>query len=69
MDSKLEAAHRKLTEQVMDLPGVTGTAVGERKGKHCLLVYLKDREAARDVPRTMEGFPVETEVTGEIRPL
>ena len=69
MDSKLEAAHRKLTRQVMDLPGVVGTAIGERKGKPCLLVYLEDRKAGRGLPRDVEGFPVVTEVTGGIRPL
>jgi len=31
MDPKLEAAHRKLSERVMDWPGVNGTAVGEQR--------------------------------------
>lgn len=69
MDPKLEAAHRKLTEQVMGRPGVTGTAVGKRKGKHYLLVYLTDGKAGKDLPRTVDGIPVLKEVTGDIRAL
>lgn len=67
MNPKLEAAHRKLTEQVMDRPGVTGTAVTERGGEHCLVVYLETKEAGRGIPRKVEGFKVVMEVTGGIQ--
>ena len=64
MDPKLEAAQRKLATRVMGRPGVTGTAIGERRGKVCLKVYVADKEAGRDLPRTVDGFPVDIEVTG-----
>jgi hypothetical protein len=67
MDPRLEAAHRKLTDQVMDRPGVMGTAIAERGGSHCLVVYLEDRKAGRGIPRKVGGFPVVKEVTGDIR--
>ena len=37
----------------------------------CLKVMLtkKDSELERSIPRTLEGYPVVTEVTGEIKPL
>jgi hypothetical protein len=40
MDRKLEAALEALTDRVMGWTGVTGTAIGERKGMPCLTVYL-----------------------------
>jgi hypothetical protein len=67
MDAKLEAAHRDLTERVMDRPGVVGTAIGERGGELCLVVYLKSKQAGRDIPKTLAGFRVVREVTGSIR--
>jgi len=37
----------------------------------CLKVMLAEEtpEAKRDIPRTIEGYLVVTEITGEIRPL
>ena len=68
MDPKLEKAHEKLTNQVMDRPGITGTAIGERDGEPCLLVYLRDKKAAVEIPDSVDGFKVLGEITGDIRP-
>jgi hypothetical protein len=67
LDPNLRAAHEKLTQQVMGRPGIAGTAVGERRGKPCLLVYLKARNAGKGLPRSVGGFPVVKEVTGDVR--
>lgn len=64
MDPKLEAAQAELTNQVMDWPGVTGTAIGEKGGKPCLKVYVSDRASGKRVPGKVGGFPVVVEVTG-----
>jgi len=69
MESELEKARKELTDKVMGRPGVTGTAVGERAGKPCLVVYLKDKKSGADVPGKVRGIKVVKEVTGEIRPL
>jgi len=69
MDPKLEAAHRELTSRVMDRPGVTGTAIGERGGKACLRVYVSDRKVGKTLPRTVGGFRVVVEVTGHFQRL
>ena len=60
-------------KQLLAIPGVVGVYVGlmaDGKTK-CLKVMLakKDSELERSIPRTLEGYPVVTEVTGEIRPL
>ena len=63
-------AHDK---QLLAIPGVVGVYVGALSdGKTpCLKVMLAresdDLKAA--IPKTIEGYPVVTEVTGEIRPL
>ncbi|MGD2123722.1 MAG: hypothetical protein PVJ76_18375 [Gemmatimonadota bacterium] len=69
LDPKLEAAQRKLTARVMGRPGVTGTAIGEQGGKPCLKVYLSDRDVAKTIPRSVDGFNVLVEVTGTFRRL
>jgi hypothetical protein len=65
----LEAARKKLTRDVMGRPGVTGTAVGERNGEPCLLVYVSDGEAGRSIPEDVGGYPVVVETTGSFRRL
>lgn len=64
------AAHDK---ELLAIPGVTGVYVGvlEDKQTPCLKVMLVRRtpEAAEKIPKQLEGYPVITEVTGEIRPL
>ena len=59
--------------QLLAMPGVVGVYVGLMPdGKTpCLRVMLKGGDPAleRAIPRSIEGYPVLTEVTGEIRPL
>jgi hypothetical protein len=69
VDPKLKEAQRKLTDQVMGRPGVTGTAIGEKGGKPCLKVYVADEKAAKTLPEKIGGFPVVVEVTGSFRRL
>lgn len=60
-------------KQMLAIPGVVGICVGLLKDGRtpCLKVMLarKTRELNRSIPHTLEGYPVVTEVTGEIRPL
>jgi len=64
------AAHDK---ELLALPDVVGVYVGTLGDRRtlCLKVMLarKNPESERKIPRTIEGYPVVTEVTGEIRPL
>jgi hypothetical protein len=64
------AAHDR---QLLDLPGVVGVYVGVlADGKTpCLKVMLArpTPETERKIPREIEGYPVVTEISGEIRPL
>jgi len=69
LDSKLEAAHRRLSAQVLGHPGVAGTAIGEENGKPCLKVYLSDQAASTSLPDTVSGFRVVVEITGPFHSL
>ena len=59
--------------ELLAIPGVVGVYVGlwNDEKTPCLKVMLvrKDAGLRRRIPRTLEGHPVLTEVTGEIRPL
>ena len=63
------AAQEALTGVVMALGGVAGTAVGDCGGESCIKVYLTAASEAveEEIPGEFGGFPVVTEVTGEVR--
>jgi hypothetical protein len=60
-------------KELLAIPGVVGVyvAVLEDGKTPCLKVMLaqKSVETERAIPKTLEGYPVVSEVTGEIRPL
>jgi hypothetical protein len=64
------AAHDK---ELLAIRGVVGVYVGTLKDQRtpCLKVMLarKNPETERQIPPVIEGYPVVTEVTGEIRAL
>ena len=60
-------------KRLLAMPGVVGVYVGllEDNATPCLKVMLAsdDPRVRRSLPRTIEGYRVVTEVTGEIKPL
>jgi hypothetical protein len=65
--SEALAAH---TPELMGLPGVVGTAESRLPdGRPCILVMVArlTPELKRRIPKTIEGWPVRFEETGEIR--
>lgn len=69
----INAVLRDHDKRLLAIPGVVGVYVAALDdGKTpCLKVMLarKTPESDRDLPKSIEGHPVVTEVTGEIRPL
>jgi hypothetical protein len=69
----IDAVLRAHDKELLAIRGVVGVYVGVLDdGKTpCLKVMLaeKSAEVERAIPKSIEGFPVVTEVTGEIRPL
>jgi hypothetical protein len=60
-------------QELLAMPGVVGVYVGLLPDNKtpCLKIMLarKDPALARRLPRRLEGYPVVTEVTGDIRPM
>lgn len=59
-------------EELMNIPGVTGVAIGELEdGTPCIqvLVVEKSDEIAKKIPDTIEGHPVVIIESGVIRPM
>lgn len=67
MGADVKAALSALNDRVLGRKGVQGTAVGERGGAPCLVVYVSDEAACADVPGQVKGVPVRTEVSGGFR--
>jgi hypothetical protein len=69
----INAVLRAHDKELLAIPGVVGVyvAVLEDEKTPCLKVMLaqKSAETERAIPKTLEGYPVVSEVTGEIRPL
>jgi hypothetical protein len=57
--------------ELMAKPGVVGVYVGLLPDEKtpCIKVMLKSASVPVGIPKTLEGHPVRTEMTGEIRPL
>jgi hypothetical protein len=65
----LDAAHRELTAKVMGREGVSGTAIGQHRGKPCLKVYTSGGGARASIPKSVGGYPVVVETTGAFKRL
>ena len=59
------------TAELMAIPGVVGTGIGEENGEPCILVLVskKDERLRRQIPTRLDGFPVRIDETGEVRPV
>jgi len=69
--SSIEIVLARHTPKLMSIPGVVGTAQGEDEGKPCILVFVKEKDERirREIPSTLEGYPVRIDEVGEIRPI
>jgi len=60
---------RDLTDRVMSIPGVVGTAEGRCDGRPCIKIFVarKTPGVLREIPPVVEGYPVAIEETDEFR--
>jgi hypothetical protein len=61
------AAH---ADSLLALPGVVGAAIGRCGDSLCIRVFVRDSSDAvrRSIPDSLEGHPVQVEVSGQFRP-
>ena len=69
MRDRFEDACKKVTRKVIGIDGVAGTAIGLRRGRACVKVYLErdDPRLRAKIPRSVDGVKVDVEVTGKMR--
>lgn len=67
----IQQVQEEHTDHMMSLPGVVGTGIGESQGKPCIKVFVsqKTAEIEKGVPKSLEGYPVVIEETGEFKAL
>jgi hypothetical protein len=67
----IESVLEENTARLMLIPGITGIAIGKTQGKLCIkvFVYEKTSELQRQVPSSLEGYPVLIEQKGHFRAL
>lgn len=69
MGRSIEDVLKEHTEQLMALPGVTGTGQGLCDGVPCIKVFAADlpEDSKEQIPAELEGYPVKIEETGQFR--
>jgi hypothetical protein len=70
-ESSIETVLKKHTDELMAMSGVVGTAQGLCDDKPCIKVYVVELtpELQKKIPKSLEGYPVDVEVTGEFHAL
>ncbi|MBG6221013.1 MULTISPECIES: hypothetical protein [unclassified Janthinobacterium] len=64
---RLEAARQRNERALMAIDGVEGVSLGRTAvGQDAIIVYLRDASVKRRVPLQVDGYPVETSLTGQI---
>ncbi len=63
----IERASKALERSLIDRPGIAGTAIGMRGGKHGIKVYVSSKRAKAGIPKRAYGFPVWVVETGPFR--
>lgn len=65
-NAKIEHVKRVHEAELFVIDGVEGVGIGEDEdGNEFIRVYVRDEETAVRVPKSLEGFPVKTHVSGE----
>jgi hypothetical protein len=68
--SQADKAKKKREASLMAIEGVEGVGTGQDAiGNEGIVVYVRDAEAAKRVPRMVDGLNVQIQVTGPIHAL
>ena len=69
--NKIREVLKRHTDELMAMPGVVGVAEGKSRGRPCIKVFVVERnpELLRQIPDTIEGYPLQVEESGELRAL
>ena len=68
--SQADPLKQKREKALMAIEGVEGVGTGQDAiGNEGVVVYVRDAEAAKRVPRTLDGLNVQVQITGPIEAL
>jgi hypothetical protein len=68
--SQTDTLKQKREKALMAIEGVEGVGTGQDAiGNEGIVVYVRDAEVAKRIPRTVDGLNVQVQVTGLIEPL
>ncbi len=69
LSPEIIAAQESLTDEILSVPGVVGTAIGESDGRLCLkvMVAARSQELLQKIPSRYRGYKVILQETGVIR--
>ena len=63
--SGIDAVRQRHERDIAAIDGVVGLGIGRsRTGQDAIVVYLRDAAVGARLPSELEGYPVETVVTG-----
>ena len=67
----IEQVLKEHTDEFMALPGVVGVGQGLCDGKDCIKVFVAQMspELERKIPKELDDYQVDVEVTGEFKAL
>jgi hypothetical protein len=61
------AVVRNHDRELLAVDGIEGVAAGQdRSGRDAIVVYVRQESVGERVPKTLEGYPVEVVVSGQI---
>ena len=61
---------KRHASSIMAIPSVVGVGIGAREAEPCIKVFVQEKtpELEQRLPRNLEGFKVDVEAIGSIRP-
>lgn len=71
VEKPIDQVLKEHTDSLMAIPGVVGTGQGLCSGEPCIRVFVVEKtdELLKQIPSEIEGYTVDIEATGVIRPL
>ena len=71
VEKSIEQVLQEHTDSLMAIPGVVGTGQGLCSGVPCIRVFVVEKtdELLEQIPSEIEGYTIDVEATGVIRPL
>ena len=71
LDKSIETVLAEYRDTIMSLTGVAGIAIGRCKDKPCIRIFVirKTKRLLRQIPDTLDKYPVVVQKTTEFRAL